>query len=83
MELQKTDILTLTEEKGGNMLELIGTRKNFLNRSLIAQALQPTINKPHLLKLKFLLGKRYYHSSREADSEWEKKSLAATQRVRL
>ena len=29
MELQKTDILTLTEEKGGNMLELIGTKKEF------------------------------------------------------
>lgn len=74
MELQKSYILILIQEKGGNMLELIGTRKNFLNRTLIAQALQPTINKRHLLKLKFPLGKRYYHSSREADYRMGKKS---------
>lgn len=40
------------KEKTGNRLELIGTWKNFLNRLLIAQALNKSINKRDCMKLK-------------------------------
>lgn len=33
-------------------LELVGTEKDFLNRTLIAQALRSTVNKWDLMKLK-------------------------------
>lgn len=33
------------EEKVGNRLELVGTGKDFLNRTPISQTLRPTINK--------------------------------------
>jgi hypothetical protein len=42
----------LIEEKVGNILELIGTGKNFLNRTPLAQALRSTINIWDLVKLK-------------------------------
>ena len=41
-----------TEEKVGNSLECIGTEDNFLDRTPIAQALQLTIKKWDLMKLK-------------------------------
>ena len=41
----KPETLSLTEKKVGNSFECIGTGDNFLNRTLIAQAQQSTINK--------------------------------------
>ena len=42
---KRSDTLNVIEKNVGNILELIGTRKDFLNRVPIAQALKPTINK--------------------------------------
>ena len=42
----------LIEEKEGNRLELTGTGKDFLNRTLLAQALRSIINKWSFMKLK-------------------------------
>jgi superfamily II DNA/RNA helicase len=48
----KPDTLNLMEENVGKNLELIGTRKNFLNRTPMSQALWPTVDKWDLRKLK-------------------------------
>lgn len=37
----RLDILNLIEEKVGNRLELVGTRKDFLNKTPVAQILRP------------------------------------------
>ena len=42
------DTINLIEEKVGNTLECIGTGDNFLNRTPMAQALRPTIEKQPL-----------------------------------
>jgi hypothetical protein len=42
----KPDPVNLIEEKLGKILELIGTRGNFLNRTTMAQALVSTIDNP-------------------------------------
>jgi hypothetical protein len=47
----KLDTLNLIDEKVGNILEHIGTVDNFLNRTLTAQAVRPTINKWDIMKL--------------------------------
>ena len=44
--------LNLIEEKVGNNLELIGTRKDSLNRTPLIQALRSPINKWDLMKPK-------------------------------
>ena len=49
--------LNLTEENVGDSLELIGTGKDILNRTLLAQALRTTINKGDLIKLKMYISK--------------------------
>jgi hypothetical protein len=41
----KPDALKLIEEKVRNSLELVSIEKDFLNRTLLAQALRSTINK--------------------------------------
>ena len=46
------DILNLIEEKWRDSWELIGTRKDFLNRTMLAQAIRPTISKWLLMKLR-------------------------------
>ena len=48
----RTDTLNLTEKKVENSLELIGTGKDFLTTTLIAQALRTRINKQDLMNLK-------------------------------
>jgi hypothetical protein len=48
----KPDTLHLIEEKVGKSLKLIGTGRNFLNRTPMAQALKPTIDKWNLMKLR-------------------------------
>ena len=45
-------LLNLIEEKVGNKLEHIGTRKIFLNRTPMVQALRSTIGRWDLMKLK-------------------------------
>ena len=63
----KPGILNLMEEKAGNSIELIGTRKlDFLNRSPIAQALKSTINKWYIKKLK-----NFFWTRRQI-KKWEK-----------
>jgi hypothetical protein len=47
----KPDTLNLIEEKVGKNLKLIGTGGNFLNKTLMAQALRSTIDKWDLKKL--------------------------------
>jgi hypothetical protein len=44
--------MILIEEKVGHSLEVIGTGKEFLNRTSIAQALRTAINKWDIMKLK-------------------------------
>ena len=47
----KPDTLNLIEEKVGKSLELIGTGRNFLNRTPMAQALRSRTDKWDLMKL--------------------------------
>lgn len=44
--------LTDIEEKVGNSLKLTGMGKDFLNRTLVTQALRSTLNKLDFMKLK-------------------------------
>lgn len=46
--------MNLIEGKVWDGLEPIGTKEDFLNRALIAQALRPSINKWYLMKQTFL-----------------------------
>ena len=48
----KSDTLNLIEEKVGKNLKLIGTGRNFLNRTPMAQALRSTVDKWDFMKLK-------------------------------
>lgn len=48
----RPDNLTQIKEKVGNTLELRGTGKDFLNKTPIAQALGPIIDKWNHMKLK-------------------------------
>ena len=47
----KPDTLKLIEEKVGRSLNLMGTGRNFLNRTPMAYALRSTIDKWNLIKL--------------------------------
>jgi hypothetical protein len=62
----RPDTVTMIDNKVGNSLELIGTRKNFLNRTPLAQALRTTINNWDVLKL--LYGKGHHHLEKVADN---------------
>ena len=48
----RTDTLNLTEQKVGNSLELISTRKDLITKDTLVHALKPIINKGDLVKLK-------------------------------
>ena len=48
---KKPDTLNLVEEKMGKSLELIGTGRNFLNKTPMTQALRSRIDKWELMKL--------------------------------
>jgi hypothetical protein len=51
----------------GNSLDLIGTGKDFLNRTPLAQALRSTINKWDLMKLRSVcIAEGHYHSDKAA-----------------
>jgi hypothetical protein len=57
----------------GNSLEHIDTRNNFLNRTLLAQALRLTINKQELMKLNsFCMAKGIVFLTKQQPAEWEK-----------
>ena len=49
------DTLNRIKEEVGNTLECIGTGDNFLNRTPMAQALRPTIDKWNLMEVQKLL----------------------------
>ena len=53
----KPDTLNLIEEKVGNSLVLLGTRENFLERTLMTQALRSRFDKWDLMKLKICKAK--------------------------
>ena len=48
----KLDTLNLIEEKVQKGLKLIGTERDFVNRTSLAQVIRPTINKWNLMKLR-------------------------------
>lgn len=52
------------------MFELTGIGKDFVNKTMIAQALRPKINKWDLMKLNFLNSKGYNQVKRQP-TEWE------------
>ena len=63
--------MNLIEEKVGNSFELVGTGKDFLNRTLLA--LRMTINKWDLMKLKnFCKAKDIIVLKKHQTTEWEK-----------
>jgi cytochrome c2 len=70
----KPHILTLIEEKVGNSLKCIGTGKDFLNGSSMAQALRSTINVWDLMKLKS------FCKAKDTVSKTNKLNLSATYR---
>ena len=67
----KPDTVSITEEDVGNNLESIGTGDSFLNRTLVAQALRPTIDKWDLIKLKTKLSKETFNSTKWQTTDWE------------
>ena len=68
--------LKLREEKAGNRLELVVTRKDFLNRTPIIWALKSTINSRHLMKPKsFCSCKGQTHSNKMGSTHNRKRSL--------
>ena len=68
----KPDILNLIEEKVGNSIKLRGTGE-FINRTLLAQALRSTINKWDLMKQKSFCKAIYLVIwTKQQPIEWEK-----------
>jgi hypothetical protein len=62
------------EEKVGKRLELIGTRRNFPNRTPMAQVLRSRVDKWHLMKLKsFWKAKDTVIRTNWQPIDWEKK----------
>ena len=71
----KPNTLNLIEEKVGNSHELIGTGRNFLNRTPMAQALRSKIDKWDLMKLEsFCKAKDIVNKTNQQPTDWEKKS---------
>jgi hypothetical protein len=69
----KPDTLNLIEEKVGNILECIGTRENFLDRSPMGQALRLTIYKWDLMKPKsFCKAKDTINKTKQQPTDWER-----------
>ncbi len=69
----KPDTLNLKEEKAGKSLELIGTGRNFLNRTPMAHALRSRIDKWDLMKLKsFCKAKDIVDKTNRQPTDWEK-----------
>jgi len=69
----KPDTLKLIEEKVGKSLEYMGTRKNFLNKTLMTYALRSRIDKWDLIKLQnFCKAKHTVFRTKQQPTDWEK-----------
>jgi|UPI00001F0EB8 hypothetical protein len=69
----KPDTLHHIEEKVGKSLELIGTGRNFLNSTPMAQTLRSTIDKLDLMKLKsFCKAKDTVNKTKWQPTDWKK-----------
>jgi hypothetical protein len=69
----KPDMLNLIEEKVGTIFKHISTGENFVNRTLMAQALRSTIDKWDLIKLKsFCKAKDTVNRTKWQPTDWEK-----------
>jgi hypothetical protein len=69
----KPGTLNQIEEKLGKSLELIGTGRNFLNRTPMAHALRSTIDKWNLMKLKsFCKSKDTINKTNHQPTDWGK-----------
>jgi hypothetical protein len=67
------ETLKLLQEGAGNTLELIGIRKDFLNRTPIAQQLRERMDKWDFIKLKsFCTTKEMVSKLKRPPTEWEK-----------
>jgi hypothetical protein len=65
--------LKLVQERVGNILELIGIHKDFLNGTPVAQQLRDIIDKWHFIKLKsFCSSKEMISELKRTPTEWEK-----------
>jgi hypothetical protein len=71
----KPDTLNLIEEKVGKNLELIGTERNFLNRTPMDDALRSRIDKWDFMKMKSLCKtKGIVNNTNQQGTDWGKKS---------
>jgi hypothetical protein len=71
----KTDTLNLIEEKLGKSFELIGTGRNFLNRTLISHILRLRTDKLDLMKQKrFWKVKDIFNYTNKHPTNWGEKS---------
>ena len=69
----KPDTLNLIEVKMEKSLELIGTGRNFLNRSPVAHVVRSRINKWDLTKLEsFCKAKYIANKTNKQPTDWEK-----------
>lgn len=69
----KPETLKLKDEKVENILELTGTKQEFLNRTPLAQALRSTVSKQDLMKLKgFYMAKDTNIQTEQQPKEWKK-----------
>jgi hypothetical protein len=67
------ETLKLVQERAGNTLELIGTGKDFLNRTQMAQLLRERIDKCSYMKSKgFSTTKEMVTRLKRQPTEWEK-----------
>jgi hypothetical protein len=63
----------LVQERAGNTLEVIGTSKEFLNRTPVAQQLKERMDKWDFIKLKsFCRTKEMVSKLKRLPTEWEK-----------
>jgi hypothetical protein len=75
----QTKTLKLVQEKAGNTLEVIGTGKVFLNRTLAAQQLREKMDKWDFIKLKsFCTTREMVSKLKRPLTEWEKISANYT-----
>jgi hypothetical protein len=69
----KPDMMNLIEEKVGRNLKHVSTEEIFLNRTSMAYALKPTIDKWVLIKLQsFCKAKGTVNRTKQQPEDWEK-----------
>ena len=65
--------MKLLEDKTGEMLQNIGLKKDFMNKTLKAQGTKAKINKWDYIKLKiFCTEKETIHRVKRQSTKWEK-----------